>query len=93
MQVVVVTSGAVAAGKGLVKVKPKSDVVAARQLLASVGQVALINNYSELFKKHELVCSQVLVTKDDFRDRHSLPQYEQLLSIFLLQHDIIPGGE
>src|ERR1044071_3380863 len=63
IQLVVVSSGAVAAGKGLVTIKPKSDVVAARQLLASVGQVALIHNYSDLFKGHQLVCSQVLVTK------------------------------
>lgn len=89
IQVVVVTSGAVAAGKGLVKVKAKSDVVAARQLLASVGQVALINNYSELFKKHDLVCSQVLVTKDDFRDRLHYRNMNNCFEI-LLQHDIIP---
>ncbi len=89
IQVVVVTSGAVAAGKGLVRVKPKSDVVAARQLLASVGQVALINNYSELFKKHQLVCSQVLVTKDDFRDRLHYKNMHNCFEI-LLQHDIIP---
>jgi len=89
IQVVVVTSGAVAAGKGLVKVKAKSDVVAARQLLASVGQVALINTYSELFKKHQLVCSQVLVTKDDFRDRLHYRNMNNCFEI-LLQHDIIP---
>jgi glutamate 5-kinase len=89
IQVVVVTSGAVAAGKALVKIKPKADVVAARQLLASVGQVALINNYSELFKKHQLVCSQVLVTKDDFRDRLHYRNMNNCFEI-LLQHDIIP---
>ena len=89
IQLVVVSSGAVAAGKGLVTVKPKSDVVAARQLLASVGQVALIHNYSDLFKRHQLVCSQVLVTKDDFRDRLHYRNMHNCFEI-LLQHDIIP---
>lgn len=88
-QVIVVTSGAVAAGKSLVKVSGKYDVVSARQLLASVGQVQLIHNYSNLFKAHGLLCSQVLVTKDDFRDRQ---HYRNMLNCFeiLLQHDIIP---
>ena len=88
-QIIVVSSGAVAAGKSLVKISGKYDVVAARQLLASVGQVQLIHNYSNLFKEHGLICSQVLVTKDDFRDRL---HYRNMLNCFeiLLQHDIIP---
>ncbi|MEJ7740576.1 MAG: glutamate 5-kinase [Chitinophagaceae bacterium] len=88
-QVIVVSSGAVAAGKSLIKVTGKYDVVSARQLLASVGQVQLINNYADLFKTHNLICSQVLVTKDDFRDRL---HYRNMLNCFdiLLQHDIIP---
>src|SRR5438067_3548890 len=88
-QIILVSSGAVAAGKSLVKVTEKYDVVATRQLLASVGQVQLINNYSDLFKAHKLICSQVLVTKDDFRDRL---HYRNMLNCFqiLLQHDIIP---
>ncbi|MEO6915436.1 MAG: glutamate 5-kinase, partial [Chitinophagaceae bacterium] len=88
-QVVLVSSGAVAAGKSLIKPGSKIDVVSARQLLASVGQVKLLNNYSEAFKTHGLVCSQVLVTKDDFRDKM---HYRNMLNCFdvLLQHDIIP---
>jgi len=88
-QIIVVSSGAVAAGKSLIKISGKYDEVAARQLLASVGQVQLIHNYSNLFKAHGLICSQVLVTKDDFRDRL---HYRNMLNCFeiLLQHDIIP---
>ncbi len=88
-QIIVVSSGAVAAGKGLVRVSGKHDEVSKRQLLASVGQVQLINIYSNLFQSHGLVCSQVLVTKDDFRDRL---HYRNMLNCFeiLLHHDIIP---
>ncbi len=89
IQIVVVSSGAVAAGKSLIQVKPKSDVVAARQLLASVGQVQLINTYSELFRAHKLLCSQVLVTKDDFRSNEHKRNMVNCFNI-LLQHDIIP---
>ncbi len=89
MDIVVVSSGAVAAGRSLVRVSEKYDVVAARQLLASVGQVQLINQYARFFKTHDLLCSQVLVTKEDFRDRLHYANMHSCFEI-LLQHDIIP---
>jgi glutamate 5-kinase len=48
----------------LITVSDKFDAVATRQLLASIGQVKLINTYSQLFEKFEVLCSQVLVTKE-----------------------------
>lgn len=88
-QVVLVSSGAVAAGRSLIKPGPKVDVVSARQLLSSIGQVKLINHYTEAFDAHGLICSQVLVTKDDFRDKQ---HYHNMLNCFeiLSQHNIIP---
>src|SRR4051812_5804645 len=69
MEVILVSSGAVASGRSLISVSDKTDAIAARQLLAAVGQVKLINTYSTLFEAHQLLCAQVLVTKEDFRDR------------------------
>ncbi|MHA6246974.1 glutamate 5-kinase [Pontibacter sp. CAU 1760] len=88
-EVILVSSGAVASGRSMVRVSEKADAVASRQLLAAVGQVKLINTYSELFAKHDLTCAQVLVTKEDFRDRL---HYQNMKNCFriLLQHDIIP---
>ncbi|MCJ8167280.1 glutamate 5-kinase [Pontibacter sp. E15-1] len=88
-EVILVSSGAVASGRSLVQVSEKADAVASRQLLAAVGQVKLINTYSELFGRHGLACAQVLVTKEDFRDRL---HYQNMKNCFrmLLQHDIIP---
>jgi glutamate 5-kinase len=88
-EIVLVSSGAVAAGRSLVRVSEKSDEVEARQLLASVGQVQLIRRYADLFKARDLLCSQVLVTKEDFRDKL---HYKNMHSCFeiLLRHDIIP---
>ncbi|QCR23557.1 glutamate 5-kinase [Pontibacter sp. SGAir0037] len=88
-EVIVVSSGAVASGRSLVKVSEKFDAVATRQLLAAVGQVKLINTYSELFGQHELVCAQVLVTKEDFRDRMHYLNMKNCFHI-LLQNNIIP---
>ncbi|MGV3587538.1 MAG: glutamate 5-kinase [Adhaeribacter sp.] len=88
-EVIVVSSGAVASGRSLIRVSEKADAVTSRQLLASVGQVKLINTYSELLGQHDLICAQVLVTKEDFRDR---VHYLNMKNCFgaLLQNNIIP---
>jgi glutamate 5-kinase len=89
VEVVLVSSGAVAAGRSLVSVDEKINAVAARQLLASVGQVRLINIYAQLFGECDLLCSQVLVTREDFRDRLHYLNMKNCLEI-LLQKKVIP---
>jgi len=89
IEVILISSGAVAAGRSLIALPEKVDTVAARQLWASVGQVKLMNTYSELFKKYDLICAQVLVTKEDFRDRVHYLNMRNCLQV-LLQHNIVP---
>jgi len=88
-QVILVSSGAVASGRSLITISEKYDAVAARQLLASIGQVKLINTYSQLFERFNILCSQVLVTKEDFRDRMHYLNMKNCLEL-LLQCDVIP---
>jgi glutamate 5-kinase len=88
-EVILVSSGAVASGRSLISVSDKYDAVAARQLLASIGQVKLINTYAHLFEQFKILCSQVLVTKEDFRDRMHYLNMKNCLEI-LLQHHVIP---
>jgi glutamate 5-kinase len=88
-EVILVSSGAVASGRSMINVSEKSDAVAARQLLASIGQVKLINTYSSLFDHFNMLCSQVLVTKEDFRDRLHYLNMRNCLEI-LLQHQVLP---
>lgn len=89
IEVILVSSGAVASGRSLITVSDKYDAVATRQLLASIGQVKLINTYAHLFEKFQILCSQVLVTKEDFRDRLHYLNMRNCLEL-LLQHDVIP---
>jgi glutamate 5-kinase len=89
MEVILVSSGAVASGRSQIKVDEHLHPVAMRQLLASVGQVQLINTYARLFGGHGLLCSQVLVTKEDFRDRRHYRNMQNCLEI-LLQHGVLP---
>ncbi|HWD88356.1 MAG TPA: glutamate 5-kinase [Mucilaginibacter sp.] len=89
VEVILVSSGAVASGRSMISVSEKSDAVAARQLLASIGQVKLINTYSSLFGQYDILCSQILVTKEDFRDRLHYLNMRNCLEV-LLQHQVIP---
>lgn len=88
-EVILVSSGAVASGRSLITVDEKYNAVATRQLLASIGQVKLINTYAQLFDGFGMLCSQVLVTKEDFRDRMHYLNMKNCLEI-LLQHQVIP---
>jgi glutamate 5-kinase len=87
--VVLVSSGAVASGRSLVSMDSVQDIVSRRQVLASVGQVKLIATYAELFGANGLTCAQVLVTKEDFRDKRHYANMENCLQT-LLRNKIIP---
>ena len=89
VNILLVSSGAVASGRKIVSALKRTDPVSSRQLWASVGQVRLIQLYSELFEKHGMLCSQVLVTKEDFRDRHHFLNIRNCLET-LLEHNILP---
>ncbi|TKC12145.1 glutamate 5-kinase [Pedobacter polaris] len=89
IEVILVSSGAVASGRSLIQVTEKQDAVTTRQLLAAIGQVKLINTYANFFAEHAIKCAQVLVTKEDFRDRAHYLNMKNCLQI-LLQHDVIP---
>ncbi|MDB5006340.1 MAG: glutamate 5-kinase [Mucilaginibacter sp.] len=88
-EVILVSSGAVASGRSLITISEKYDSIATRQLFASIGQVKLINTYAQRFEKFNILCSQVLVTKEDFRDRLHYLNMKNCLKI-LLQHHVIP---
>jgi glutamate 5-kinase len=89
VEIVLVSSGAVASGRSLINVSEKHDAVATRQLLAAIGQVKLINTYATFFDKHRIKCAQVLVTKEDFRDRMHYLNMKNCIEI-LLQNNVIP---
>lgn len=68
VEVVLVTSGAMGAGRSLVRLNI-DDKIAEKQVLAAVGQVSLMRTYAEAFGTHGQLCAQVLATKEDFRDK------------------------
>lgn len=72
VQVVLVSSGAIALGMGELGQKKRPSQLNQLQALAAIGQTALMHTYRELFDKIGLKCAQVLLTWDDFdnRSRH-----------------------
>ena len=74
IQVLIVTSGAVASGKSILKTQ-KSDLriskktLTYKQTLASLGQAPLIGLYSKYFQKHNLIVGQALISRSDLQNR------------------------
>ncbi len=89
IEIVLITSGAVATGRGILKLSDKTDSIVQKQVFASVGQVKLMSFYADMFGKHGYVCAQILVTKEDFRDKQ---HYLNMKNCFenLLQDKVIP---
>lgn len=87
--VLLVTSGAVAAGRSIFQFPRKTDTVVQRQVLASLGQVKLISLYKKAFDQEGMLGAQVLVTKEDFKSRHHYLNMQNCLSA-LLGHGIVP---
>lgn len=88
-EVLLVSSGAVAAGRSLFQFPKKADTVTQRQVLSSLGQVKLISLYREVFEAQHIHCAQVLVTKEDFKTRTHYLNMQNCLDA-LLRHHILP---
>jgi glutamate 5-kinase len=69
IEVVLVSSGAIALGMGELGESKRSTELAQLQARAAIGQAALMRLYSELFRRVSLKCGQVLLTWDDFHNR------------------------
>ncbi len=89
IEVILISSGAVASGRGIFQPRNKIDTVRQRQLWSSLGQVRLMQSYSNLFEKYQILCSQVLVTKEDFRSRVHYLNMKNCFQV-LLMNNIIP---
>jgi glutamate 5-kinase len=88
-EVVLVTSGAMAAGRERLGFPDLGRSVPAKQMLSAIGQGRLMHHYSQLFDLFEIVVGQVLLTRDDLSDRARYLNIRDTLST-LLEHRIIP---
>ncbi|MCB2153740.1 glutamate 5-kinase [bacterium] len=68
-QVIIVSSGAVAAGMGRLGLKERPRQLPRLQALASVGQSRLMRTYSDAFHQYGVPTAQILLTRGDLEDR------------------------
>ncbi|WP_419784086.1 glutamate 5-kinase [Maridesulfovibrio sp.] len=89
VDIVLVSSGAVAAGRNSIPSGAKLDDLPARQAASAIGQSRLMHEYDETFRRFGLVTSQVLLTRDDLKHRDRFLNARNTLSR-LLEWRVIP---
>ena len=92
MQIILVSSGAVAAGRGVLRGfsgQRGTGDLPGRQVLAAVGQGRLIHVYEEEFASHGLVSAQALLSRRDVNDRLGYLNLRNTLSA-LMDNGVIP---
>ncbi len=89
VEIILISSGAVASGRSVLKLSKKLDVVEQRQLFSTVGQAKLINHYWELFREHGIVVGQVLTTKTNFDGRNHYLNQRNCMRV-MLENSVIP---
>lgn len=88
-EVIVVTSGAIAAGRERLGHPTLPPTVAAKQMLAAVGQGWLMHVWETLFDLYGIHVGQMLLTRADVADRGRFLNARDMLAA-LLEHDIVP---
>ena len=88
-EVILVSSGAVACGRSLIKTDVKLDEVEQRQLFSAVGQVSLMSNYRDLFSRHSIHTGQVLTMKENFSTRRDYLNQRHCMEV-MLRCEVLP---
>ena len=88
-QTVIVSSGAVACGRGELHTQRKLDNVEQRQLFSALGQAKLINLYYDLFREYGLHVGQVLTMKENFSSRQEYLNQRACMEV-MLDNGVIP---
>jgi glutamate 5-kinase len=88
-EVVIVSSGAVAAGRKELGISGRPRTIPQKQAAAAVGQFRLMHAYEEAFSGHNHKVGQILLTSDDLADRQRFLNARATLDT-LLDCGIIP---
>ncbi len=88
-KIVLVTSGAVAAGITELGIPPKPKDIAFQQAAAAAGQSVLMAKYRDFFKKYNLKVAQILLTAEDLSNRAAYVHTCDVLGL-LLKTGVVP---
>ncbi len=89
LEVIVVTSGAMAAGRERLNLRQLPKDLPVKQMLSAIGQPRLMALYEQIFGLYGLTIAQVLLTRSDLADRRRYLNSRNTLTA-LLEHGIIP---
>ena len=88
-EVILVSSGAMASGRGELKVDHDLDSVEQRQLFSALGQAKLIGLYYDLFREYGMHVGQVLTMKENFQPGEQYENQKACMTV-MLENDVIP---
>lgn len=83
LAVVLVTSGAVGLGMGVLGYSTRPTELAEKQACAAIGQIKLMHRYAELFGGKGRAVAQILLSAEDFRDRTRFNNIRKTVSTLL----------
>ena len=88
-EIILVSSGAIAAGIGKMGLNEKPQTIPENQALAAIGQGVLMHIYEKFFAEYGQTMAQLLLTKDNTVDEHARENSRNSL-MTLLKMDVIP---
>ncbi len=89
LELVLVSSGAIAAGKNRLKIKNSEWTIPQKQAAAAIGQSRLMQTYEQSFAKQRIQLAQILLTQNDLADRTRFLNAKHTLST-LLKNKVLP---
>ena len=89
VEVILVSSGAVACGRRELTVDHSLDSVEQRQLFSAVGQVKLVGLYYDLFREFGIHVGQVLTMKENFQPGEQYRNQQACMTV-MLENDVLP---
>ncbi|HEU0029148.1 MAG TPA: glutamate 5-kinase [Kofleriaceae bacterium] len=89
VEIVIVSSGAIALGMRRLRLATRPTELPALQAAAAVGQSQLMQHWEHAFAAHDVAIGQVLVTHDDLGDRRRFLSARLTLRA-LLDHGVVP---
>ena len=85
--VILVTSGAVAAGYSMLKLDKRKQI--GKKALAAAGQPILMTAYKKKFDIYDIPTAQILLTEDDFDSRKRTKMFQEIIDAHL-ENNILP---
>ena len=89
IEVILVSSGAVACGRRELTTDHSLDSVEQRQLFSAVGQVKLVGLYYDLFREFGIHVGQVLTMKENFEPGEQYRNQRACMTV-MLENDVLP---